>query len=284
MIKNYFTNIKTCMVVLIAITPTISLCIIPHKNNLFIPSLLFQYRAKSTAFYSMSELRNIHKKKQEKLSTFLRKNENSIPSVDKDLITTYLTLQKKLNLTQVIPLFDGHKEMSAIAVYSPTLNAIKLLAYFHLCSLSQQLGILLHELRHVQQCTNLHFQFPCDTLALTKKYDLTEKQMCELDADLFVAKTIQCRTCLQIYQSRLSETQNIHGYACKKDFEAYVQRATTYCKAHSNQDLSKLNAAIDCENFSFLINPDNENNIIKLDNQIGKLSDRMPPFDKNKNK
>ncbi|MFA5998653.1 MAG: hypothetical protein WC747_01370 [Candidatus Babeliales bacterium] len=240
-----------------------------------ISSLFLQYRAKSTTNYSLSELRKIHKKKQLKLSDFMATNLNSTAHPDKKLITASLKLQKNLNLYRVTPLFYCHDTISAKAVYYYEIKAIATFTYFHLSSLSQQMGTLLHEFRHVMQYSNANFQFPCDILEHKKEYRLTKNQLQELDADLFTAKTMKCPTCLQMYQLSLQTRRGRDGYGTKKDFEPFVQSATTYCKAHAHQDLTKLNKAIASDNLV---------KAVKLDDQMGTLIDRMPPFHSNDNK
>ena len=262
--------IKKFMCLVIVATFSTATCMKMNTSNLpIISSLLCQYCAKSTTNYSLHELRKIHKKKQLKLSEFIATHENAIVHPDKKLTTTYLKLQNNIKTSQVIPLFHCQNMVPAKAAYCYEIKAILTFFYFQLFSFSQQIGLLLHELRHVQQYTNANFQFPSDILLYKKKYELTKNQLKELDADLFVAKTLQCPTCLRMYQITLATRRDPDGYASKKDFEPFIKKATTYCKAHADHDVNKLNKAIAHDDLI---------KAIKLDNRIGNLNDRMPPF------
>ncbi|OGB86600.1 hypothetical protein A3J41_02070 [candidate division TM6 bacterium RIFCSPHIGHO2_12_FULL_38_8] len=221
---------------------------------------------------SLKKLHDQHVLEQEK-ALFLAQgcNPATQPHMNQEHNTAFLTLQQRMQLPKIIPLFVApelpkpNATHDTLAHYQPYFGCITLSkTEINKILPTQLLNVLLHELRHTQQ----HFagiNIESQNKILCKKI--------EQDAERFSTNALQCTACLLIAQLHAFNKKHKEGYFYQADFMPYIKRAITksqFCKAHQRIPKAQL-CDFDCNK----------------DGDYGPLCDRIPdeipelPFFKN---
>ncbi|MGZ6250993.1 MAG: hypothetical protein ACXWL2_03130 [Candidatus Chromulinivorax sp.] len=162
---------------------------------------------------------------------------------------------RKFNLDQII--FKNNNEMSCdtIASYRPYYKSININRNkFYKLSPSEQALTLMHELEHATQDSKLN------------------SVEAEKEAELRSVKECDCKMCLQVVAALKVDNRRYQnmGYFGPKDYQYYADQSQKLCKAHGSCDLTPLKKAIKDKK---------ESEIIKLDNRMGNIFERLPSLE-----
>ncbi len=191
----------------------------------------------------------------------LRRQHFALPVALKNYILKYVAKNKINKVYALNSVIFSDKRSDGrdmpIAYFDPNINELRFSSnirthFFNEQSKSVQALTLMHEIEHASQAPWLH------TIPAERQADERSVEECN------------CSICLQVKAAMLKNVVMPSGYLTSEDFACHARQSTFRCKAHTDHDITELQAALQSGD---------KLKIKEIDDAMGTIFDRLPKVD-----